>query len=208
MKKDKLKRILEYLEYLWYSWYGIILSSLLSVFLAFEQHKHDLYFWKATYYSDMLTAIITFLSIIIGIFGILIPTVISAKEDDKSIANYFFQNADGVFFAKSIRKLISSGILSVICVCLLYLQDILNEKIYVWVFRISVFFTLYFCFGSYRFIGIMLGLLVGSESKKDAKKTVKKYKNRIDEAERNRINEKLKDKNNNIVANKADEFGR
>lgn len=195
LKKGKVKSILECLGYLWYSWYSVILAALITGFLVFEQSKYDLKFWKATYYSDMLTAIITFLSIIIGILGILIPSIISAREDKDSMASYFFQNADGRFFAKCITRIISSGILSVICICLLYLQDVMEEKIYIWIFRISIFLLLYFCFGSYRFIGIMLSLLVEGKNRRDSGKVIKKYKNRIDETERDIINKKLKKRN-------------
>ena len=203
VKKDGLNGVLEYLKYLWYSWYSIIIAGLLTVFLVIEQHKYHLNFWEATYYSDMLTAIITFLSIIIGIYGILIPAVISAKEGKESIVSYFFQNADGKFFAECIRKIISSGILSVIGICLLYMHDVLSEKIYIWIFRISIFLILYVCLGSYRFIGIMLGLLVGRKSKKDMNKGTKRYKFRIDEEERNRINEKLLKRNADRVGGKS-----
>ncbi len=202
LKGYRLKSILQHLTDLWYSWYSIAIAAIIATTLAFGQYKYGLEFWKAKYYSDMLTAIITFLSIIIGIFGILMPSVITAKEDRKGMVNYFFENADGEFFAKCIKRIISSGILSVIFICLLYLQDIIDGKIYIWIFRVSIFLILYFCFGSYRFIGIMLRLLIGGKNKEDIEKGVKKYKHKIDESERKRINEQLMNKNNNIDINK------
>lgn len=198
MKKIKLKSILENLSYMFHSWYGIIISIFVTGILAFEQRKYNLVFWEAEYYSDMLTAVITFLSIIIGIFGILIPAIISAREDKASKTNYFFENADVEFFSKCIKKIFCSGILSVICICLLYLQDIIDEKFYIWIFRVSIFLILYFCFGSYRFIGIMLSLLIGGKKEKEPKKTVKLYKNKTSDKDRSIINENLMNRNNSI----------
>lgn len=197
LKKEKLKIVLEQLGYLWYSWYGVILAAVITSILGYEQHKYNLSFWTAKYFSDMLTALITFLSIVIGIFGILIPSMISAREDKEGITNYFFENVDGRFWAKCIRRIISSGILAIICICFLYLQDIIIEKVYIWIFRMSIFFILYFCFGSYRFIGIMLNLLIG-KNKKTIEKRTKKYKNKTNDIEQKKINERLINRNNNM----------
>ena len=48
----------------------------------------------------------------------------------------------------------------------------------------------------------MLRLLIGGKNKEDIEKGVKKYKHKIDESERKRINEQLMNKNNNIDINK------
>lgn len=191
---NNFKKILDELSYAWYSWYSTIIPAIFVVATIAWQNKCEVEFWKAQYYPEMLTALITFLSIVISVFGILIPSMISVKDEKNSLTKYFFDNADTNFFAKAIKRTILSGIASVLVVCLLYLYDVMNVKLFKCVFATAVFVAVYFCCNAYRFIGIMLKLLIGTNDK-NRNNTGKRYKNQMSEEERMRINEQLK-KNN------------
>lgn len=188
----KWSNIKDTIKYFWYSFYSLIISSILTGILFYITRKYNFYLWKSEFYSDMLTAVITFLSIIISVFGILIPSVMSAREEKKSVADYFFTNANVVYFVKCIKRTMLSGFVAILLVCVLYLYDMLPEKLYVGIWGITIFFVFYFCCSSYRFIGILLSLLYAGNKSFDG--AGKKYSHKVNEEEKRRIDEMLRNK--------------
>ena len=154
-----------------------ILSIVFTLIAWILFKKYKIHFWEACYYNDMLTALITFVSIIISIFGILIPTVFTGNSE---IINYFKKNADISYFRKSIKTVIVSGFGSIGCICFMYLYD----KVPMDVFKIDcilgIFSLLVFVFGSYKYLSIMLRLLVEDKEKY----TGKEYKKQSSERDK------------------------
>lgn len=177
----------------WCIWYSKIISITFAAILLFLQYKYDLKIWDATNYADMLTAIITFLSIVIGIFGILIPMIVSAKNEKNSMAEYFFEKADIKYFTKCMKSIFSSGMLSLICVCILYLEDIVEEVFLKWFLSFTVCSFVYFCCNAYRFIGIMINLLIRRRKNENSSEgTSKTYKKPKTEDEIKKINNQIR----------------
>ena len=152
-------------------------------------YKFKIRFWEAEYYNYMLSALITFVSIIISIFGIMIPTVFTGKSD---LIEYFKKNADISYFTKSIKNILVSGFGGIGCICFMFLQDKVQMIVFKIVSTLGLFFLLVFIFGSYKYLGIMLKLLVG-DKKKDNRK---EYKNQKSEDEIKELNKRLKEQNN------------
>lgn len=194
MKKNR--KVLCKMYDLWCVWYSKIIPIFFAVTVIFLQYRFDLKIWLIEDYSDMLTAIITFLSIIIGIFGILIPAVLSAKGEKNSMASYFFDRADNISFAKSIKSIFSSGIITILMICILYLKDIAGRKCYIYFLGITVFFLIYFCCNAYRFIGIMIDLLIRrKKNSSDIDSHRKEYKNKMSEKEKENVDKMIYDRN-------------
>ena len=57
------------------------LAIIIDAFIVGFFYKFKIRFWEDEYYNYMLSALITFVSIIISIFGIMIPTVFTGKSD-------------------------------------------------------------------------------------------------------------------------------
>lgn len=113
-------------------------------------------------FNDMLQSLITFLSIIIGIFGFLIPALVSVKNGQ--LVQYFFDRADVDNFVNQIKLLVFSGLLSILLSVILFMFQNINAVVliiflYVWIGIIT-----YFVCGSYRFISIILKLLCGTKN--------------------------------------------
>lgn len=114
-------------------------------------------------FSDMLGSIITSMSIIISIFGFLMPSLISAKND--KMVKYFIENADMNEFTKKIKAVIRSGMVGIALSIVLYV----NKKIFpiiqsILLYSLLVIGTNFAC-SSYRFISIIISLLL--KEKKD-----------------------------------------
>ena len=85
----------------WHFCYCEVISIIATVVIISVERKCKIQFWNAQNFADMLTALITFLSIVLGIYSFLIPSFVSAKEEEK-IKN-FLANADMYLFSFFIR---------------------------------------------------------------------------------------------------------
>ena len=183
-----MNRIREYIKNGILEKWHFILSVVFTLIVWILFKKCKIHFWDAHYYNDMLTALITFVSSVISIFGILIPTVFTGNS---GMINYFKKNADISYFRKSIKTVIVSGFGSIGCICFMYLYD----KVPMNVFRVDcilgLFFLLVFMLGSYKYLSIMLRLLV--EDKEQY--TGKEYKKQSSERDRHELNDMLKKQN-------------
>ena len=172
----------------WYSHYALIIPMTIISILLFAEVKQKiqiLQICKNSLFSDMLTALITCMSIIISIFGFLITSLISAKND--TMVKYFIENANMDVFVGKIKSVVLSGLSGILLSVLLYLsedfgQEVLKIVIFLW---IGIIFN--FACNSYRFISIIISLLL-SEKKKVNEKVCA---NEISEESVKEINENL-----------------
>lgn len=188
MKFSKNKTIIS----IWVLYYQIIIPILVTILMVYLCWKHKIYLWNAKYYIDMLTALITFLSIIISVFGILIPTVFTSKSDG-GLIQYFLDSADMKYFVKSIKRVIAGGIVDVLFVCILYAQDIIPRHIYVGIAILCFYVLVYFLCGSYKYISVMLRLTLETREPYEGKK----YMNKMTDEKKRNINEMLRQKYEN-----------
>lgn len=179
-----LKKIIEKLYDNWHFIISIVIDIVVIVIVKY----YKIQFWKANYYSDMLTAMITFVSIIISIFGVLMPTVFTGNN---KMADYFKRNADIAYFSKSVKYIVICGFGSIGCICLMYLYDVIPKSIFIGVCILGTFSLCAFLLGAYRYLGIMLRLLI--EDKKEY--NGKGYKKQSSEQERRKLNDTLKKQN-------------
>lgn len=184
MRKNKNRLEIEEFLFSSYQW---IIPAIVTIIIAGIAMKLDIYPWEGEAYTDMLTALITFQSIIISVFGVLIPILITSKKEG-TLAKYFFENADTGEFVKRIRRTIVSGILDILLLCALYSYDILPINIYIPIGITCLFVLLYFMCGSYRYINIMLRLLIGNDKTYKGKM----MKSKIQEEQREEMNRRLK----------------
>lgn len=172
--------------WIWYANYQWIIPMLFTILITVVAYVLGVKPWSGEAYSDMLTALITVQSIIISVFGILIPSLVSIK-DEKGGIKYFFENADVEEFVKRVKRTIISGVSDIFLICLLYAYDVLPIKVYVAVGVLCLYVLLYFLCGSYRYVSIMLKLLI---LKKNEYKT-KDFKRKLTDQERECLNKKL-----------------
>lgn len=129
---------------------------------------------------------VTFVSIIISFFGVLLTILISAKEKSELI-NYFLDSADKKAFSSSIKKLILHGLLTVIVAAILFMYDIMRERRIVICVCIGIFTLVRFTALTYRFTNILLMLFL-----KDRKVYAKRENERLPEADAEKLDERLR----------------
>ena len=174
---------------IWYLNYQWIIPMLFTVLITATAYILGVKPWSGEAYSDMLTALITVQSIIISVFGILIPSLASIRDEKEGI-KYFFENADVEDFIKRVKRTILSGISDIFLICLLYAYDVLPIKVYIVIGVLCLYVLLYFLCGSYRYLSIMLKLLI---LKKNEYKS-KDFKRKLTDQQREYLNKKLNDK--------------
>lgn len=187
----KSTKIFKVLIQIWILYYHIFIPILVTISGVFICRKYKIYLWNAEYYNDMLTAIITFLSIILSVFGILIPTVFVNKKEN-GLVKFFMDNADIKYFVNSVKRIMLGGIFDVFFVCILYSYDVIPRQVYIVIMIICLGILLYFLCGSYKYLSLLLRLVL-----EDGKPyTGKTYNNEISQEKRNEINEMLERKHN------------
>ena len=184
----RTQKIAKNIKDIWSLKYHVLIPIIVDVVGIYVCWKYKIYLWNSKYYGELLTAVITFLSIVISVFGILIPTVFNSKS---KLVAYFINNIDTKYFVSSVKNVIISGISEVIVICILYAYDVIPLKIYVLFCVISVFLLIYFVCGSYKYISLMLRLAL--EEKEPVKG--KKYKNQLSDDKRQKINDMLRNEN-------------
>lgn len=159
----------------WRRIYCIVLpiAAVVIYFLCYKLWKVKI--WESNNFSDTLTSMVTFVSIIISFFGVLLTILISAKEKSELI-NYFLDSADKETFSASIKKLILHGLLTVIVSAILFMYDIMCEYEIVICVCIGIFTLVRFTALTYRFTNILLMLFL-----KDRKIYAKREDDRLSE---------------------------
>lgn len=171
---------------IWRSLYCIVLPVAAVIVYLICYMKWSIKIWDSENFSDTLTSMVTFVSIIISFFGVLLTLLISAKEKSKLI-NFFLASADKEDFVSSIKKLIMHGLLTVIFTAILFLKDIMPEK-FVLVFLCCGIFTLIkFTTLTYRFTNILLLLFI-----KDKDSFAKREGTKLPEDKKQAMDERIK----------------
>lgn len=154
----------------WQLYYHVIIPICMTVVGTLICWKQKIYLWDSCNYSDMLTAVITFLSIVISVFGILIPTVFTSKT---KLVDFFIKNVDMPYFVKDIKRVMVSGISNIILVCSLYLYDTIPKKFYFVLCVLCLFLFTYFLCGSYKYLSLLLRLMLEKKEPYKGKEYIK-----------------------------------
>lgn len=136
-------------------------------------------------YSDMLTGVITFMSIILSIYGFLIPSLISAKND--AMVKYFIEHADMKTFTGRIKQIVLFGLLGILLSISLYYANMMKETIFIFFFCSWVWIISCFTCNAYRFISIIIELLLNEKIS-----SKKKHVSDVTIEEINKLNDSLK----------------
>ena len=124
---------------------------------------------KSEGFEKMLETIVTFISIVLSVFGFLIPAFLSSKGSNLLI-QYFLDSIDVRVFVKKLKNVVAIGLLDVLLTCILLMGDIFNSLVLNALIEVWLWFILYFMCVSYRFISILLSIMIAP--KEDRKRGV------------------------------------
>lgn len=117
------------------------------------------YFWESESFNSALESIITFVSIILSFFGVLLPILIQGKENSETI-KFFFSVVDKRYFLNRVKVMIISGFGTITCTCLLFFSDIFYNLVCSILSSACIWIFFYFISSSYRFISLLLMMFV------------------------------------------------
>ena len=131
-------------------------------------------------FKSMLEALVTFMSIILSVFGFLIPSFLSSKGESNAI-KYFMKYADMRLFSAKLKNVVAIGLVDTFFTCILFLEDIFSKTVANVLICIWLWFLLFFMCSSYRFISIMINLLLTEKQEFTQKAANKVSKEEIEE---------------------------
>ena len=186
-----LRRRREPLRTWWLNWYVYIVPSILLIayvmYVLVGVHKYSIpWLGDSEGFSEMCKAIVDFSSIVLGIYGFLIPAVIGRQDKFNKI---FWETVDKKGFSKDIQRLIISGMITILLSSGLLIADIFSPKMCAFVVGFLWWFLIFYCCNSIRFVSIFVSLIVEGQSKSDEKESDecqeqsekhKEIKNRLD----------------------------
>lgn len=136
----------------------------------------------SAHFESMLESLIVFMSIILSVFGFLIPSFLSSKGESKAI-KYFLKYADMKVFAAKLKNIVAIGLIETFFTCTLFLRDIFSDIIENIIVCIWLWLLFFFMCNSYRFISIMINLLLAEKEEfvqKAANEVTKEEKENLD----------------------------
>lgn len=148
-------RLRERLWELWCSWYSAVIPCLAGGLCWYFRERKDLPLFTTREFTDALNSVITADSIILTLFGILLPLLASAKSTSKAV-KYFFHTISVSSFSKQLRCCIFLSFLSLAACVGMYFVDLQYDR-YLLPIWCGLFVALLCRF--YRFLVLILGIL-------------------------------------------------
>lgn len=166
---------------IWRSVYAYVIPTTICVIyiivymLTTKNILNYAYITESKYFTLMLESIITFVSIILGVFGFLLPILISSK-DKFAMIKYFIDSIDKKAFSFNLKMIIVSGFATVFFTCMLFFFDIYDEWFLTGMICTWIWLLFHFMSNAYRFISLLIRLFLEEKEKPE-----KKVKNMMDE---------------------------
>lgn len=182
----------EKIKYKWKENYSYIIPTIIIAFYVIYMILIDRGFISGKLiqgsknFDKMLEALITFMSIILSVFGFLIPSFLNGKGETKAI-NYFLKYADMTLFAAKLKNIVAIGLIDIFITSVLLLTDIISNLIMNVVILVWLWLLFFFMCNSYRFISIMINLLM--VEKEDF---VQKAANEVSEEVKQEVHKKIR----------------
>lgn len=118
---------------------------------------------QSCHLSDALSGILTFATLMIGFLGVLLPAVMSTRQDSKLVEK-FFNSVPSKRFSLFIRNNILSGLFLNVCsIAMFFSIDLLEngfENIALWIGWLTTFGIIYFSVTTFCVLNLLLRLLI------------------------------------------------
>jgi len=180
---------------IWRSIYAYAIPTIVCIIyiiiymLTLKEVLNYAFITDSKYFTSMLESIITFVSLILGVFGFLLPILITSKDSDAMI-KCFINSIDKRAFSFNLKMVIVSGFTTVFLSCMLFFFDVYDEWFKTGMILIWIWFLFYFMSNAYRFISLLISLFL-----KEKKRLGKETKNRMSEEEEKELKEQIKRNN-------------
>ena len=121
---------------------------------------------NSTGFLELCKAISGFSSVVLAIYGFIVPIVIGKQGD--AFVKKFWELVDRDSFIKDMRRVLFSGILTTLISIGLLVVDIMSSILIDVFVSMLIWLLSFFACSSYRFVGILIELAVGKKIKSDS----------------------------------------
>lgn len=179
-------------KYIWKKIYSHIIPSVLTllylIYLMYGALKpcKIVVIQSSEHFDKMLETLVTFMSIILSVFGFLIPSFLGSKGDSETL-KYFMKYADMKVFAAKLKNVVAVGLIDIFITSTLLLSDIIPNGYLDFIILIWLWMIFFFMCSSYRFISLMIALLLVEKEN-----FVQKAANSISEKEKNKLHSDIR----------------
>lgn len=155
----------DWIKKIWLNYYCYIIPSIatiiyfISLVLLHYEKVNFFLMQESCYFINALEVVVTFVSIILSVFGVLLPAFLGEKGKSKTM-EYFFKYVDRREFSKCLKNVVANGLMVVFITCILFLKDIFYQWFCNLVILIWVWLLISFMCSSYRYISIIISLLI------------------------------------------------
>lgn len=167
----------------WRKYYSVVVPLTISTAYLIFHYVSGFDLSESKNLADAMGGIITAISIVLSLFGVMLAIVIPAQTQTDSV-RIFFKSADRATLISAIRNSLASGFVALVLSFTLYFSDILLDAAY-WITLLWVFALLYLFCSAFRFIALFLSVLftpVKQAKKKDNNNATEDRRKALDEA--------------------------
>lgn len=170
-------------KYIWYEIYCYVIPTVVLagyicfwIFASFRAAETE-------YFKDVCLGTVTFVSITLSLFGVLLTVLISLKEKSQMV-QYFLQNVKGKSPMRLLKQIILSGLLTImLLLTFLLLSEI--QPLSSGLFGAVIWFLMFFSCSMFRFINILIHLVF------DKPPSQKSFQNPMSEQDRVELNKRI-----------------
>ncbi len=183
--------MLEKIKYRWKEIYAYVVPTFLTIayliylFCIYKKWINCKALQDSKQFNDMLQTLVTFMSIILSVFGFLIPSFLSSKGESDAL-KYFTKYADMKLFAAKLKNIVAVGLVDIFITCILLLTDIMPRMVFNVLLIVWLWLLFFFMCSSYRFISLMISLLLTEK-----KNFVQKAGNTVSEETKRKLHEDI-----------------
>lgn len=178
------------IETFFFDWYPLIFGICIGAVFVVLQANGIVNFLSVENFNDVLNAVMSFVSILIGLISLLITTVL-VNEKNSTIVDSFLDVVGRNRFYKATRANIVTGVFTAFFSVLLYFKQIFFPTINLFFFSLWVVSLMSFFLFTIKFTDLLLQLLILKPKEKE--KRTKTTSRRTDEAVKEIQNSDSKD---------------
>ena len=156
-------------NYKWFDIYPWLFSGLAVILTGIFEAVCRVNISASDGFQDLLTMVGTFVSVVIGLLGVLLTCLISIRDTSK-LVSFFFENTKNIRFQKGMKQCILAGLLLILMTCILFIWQLFPKKIFILIKYSWVFLLIYFTALIYRFLSILISLVIDSGERQEGKK--------------------------------------
>lgn len=179
-------------KYVWSKIYSYVLPFIFTImyviylYIKYKSNPNLPLIQNSAHFEGMLESLIVFMSIILSVFGFLIPSFLSSKGESKAI-KYFLKYADMKVFAAKLKNIVAIGLIDTFFTCILFLKDIFPDLIINFLVCFWLLLLFFFMCNSYRFISLMINLLLAEKEE-----IVQKAANEVSQEEKENLDNTIR----------------